>query len=80
MSIDFEDKKKIYNDAIRLLELLNVFIPEIEKNDPKFSVDFLQELVEKSYELGVLIATEACHICEDVDEDDKYMNYPEGMM
>lgn len=79
------DKKKaikeIYNDSVRLLELLNVIIPKLDTYNPNISESLIREISDKCFELGGNLATSGDELTEKKTDDDEYdyANYPCGM-
>jgi hypothetical protein len=77
-----DDKKKsikeIYNDSVKLLELLNVLIPKIETYDPKLPAEFIQEVADKCFELGSLIATSADYLEDKAEANQMWPDFASG--
>lgn len=76
-----DDKKKslkeIYNDSVKLLELLNILIPKIETYTPNLELTLIQETADKCFELGANLATNVENLQGEIDDDDN--NYfPHG--
>jgi hypothetical protein len=65
-----ETIKSIRNDAVRLLELLNILIPKLETYNPKVSSELISAVSDKCFELGANVATNKYDIAEDKTEDD----------
>lgn len=62
MSTESNDSKEktikdIYNDSVKLLELLNVLIPKVDTYKPKLDKTLIQEIADKCFELGANLAT-----------------------
>lgn len=82
MAVELDENKKahkeIYNDAVKLLELLNIFIPKIESFDSKVPPLLIQELATKCWELGGELAVYGDSMKEsekkvsDDEEDEEY--------
>ena len=51
-----QDRSNIYNNAIKLLELLNVLIPMVGDRDVALPVGLCQEISNLAFELGADIA------------------------
>jgi len=62
MAVELTDEKKkalkeIYNDSVRLLELLHVLIPKVDSYKPQVEATLVQEIADKCFELGANLAT-----------------------
>jgi len=81
-----EDEKKeavktIYNESVRLLELLNVIIPKVETYGGKVPIALLSDISELCFELGSNIIANVDDIQEsepEINEDDWSDCYPFG--
>lgn len=70
--------KDIYNDSVRLLELLNVLIPKIETFGGRVPIEVISEIADKCFELGSNLATNVNEIKEKEEieeEEDPYNSY-----
>jgi len=85
MAVELTDEKKkslkeIYNDSVRLLELLNVLIPKVESYKPQVEAALVQEIADKCFELGANLATNIEDLQgKDEEPDLEYGNYPYGI-
>lgn len=71
--------KTIYNESVRLLELLNVIIPKVETYGGKVPIGLLSDISELCFELGSNIIANVDDIQEqepEVNEDDWSDCYP----
>lgn len=76
-----ESLRVIYNDAVKLLELLNVLIPQIDTFKPKLQDSLIQEVSDKCFELGANIATNTNSLTgkEDEDDEEERWGFPFGL-
>lgn len=83
MPVELNDEKKkalkeIYNDSVRLLELLNQLIPKVDSYKPQVEPTLVQEIADKCFELGANLATNIEDL-EGKEEEIDYSEYPYGM-
>lgn len=74
---DKESLRTIYSDSVKLLELLNILIPQIGTFTPKVSGELLDAIVEKCWELGGGLSC-CLELLSDKKEADNEV-YPNGM-
>ena len=60
--------KDMYNDAVKLLELLNVIIPKLENPTIKIQHDLIDAVSNKCWELGGGLAV--ADFLDDKDDED----------
>lgn len=71
-----KQRKEIYNQSIKLLELINVLIPRIDGvHNPKLSANLIKEISDMCWEYGANLAcypTELQFESDDKDHCDGY--------
>jgi hypothetical protein len=76
MPVELNDDNKatiieIYNRSVKLLELLNVLIPKIDKFDAKLPSGLMQEVLDMCFELGAHLSTDEAAALEQKPEPEK---------
>lgn len=79
---ELDEKKKaikeIYNHSVRLLELLNVLIPQVDTYKPEVKIEIVQEIADKCFELGAQLS-ENIEELTNKDTNDEEDWYPCGI-
>jgi hypothetical protein len=74
-----EALKSLFNNSVKLLELLNILIPKVESYSSTIPADLLEEVSQKCFELGATIAAGAEEIAGSDDDEFEINPYPFGL-